>query len=128
MQLMTRKQMAEHLGISYQWMGMIARTDGFPSPVTKSSAVKVLDDGTTVTAAKRPSWLYDFEAVSKFLLDAKPLISINAPRRVKGEASREIPCGTCGKLFNQRLPGAHWFCSRSCKEKARRERKSKRAK
>ena len=124
MNLMTRKQMAAQLGITYQWISVIARTDGFPPPIKKTESIEIGDDGVSIGLVSRPSWLYDFDAVSKFIREKRPLVTIASKKRAEGERSRKVPCGNCGNEFEQKLSGAHWFCSRTCKERARRERRA----
>lgn len=124
MNLMTRKQMAAQLGISYQWISVIARTDGFPPPIKKAHAGIITDDGTYVSVAARPSWLYDFDEVKNFINDKLPLISISAKKKAEGEKTEKVACGNCGCVFEKGINRPKWFCSRQCKEKAKRERLS----
>ncbi len=124
MNLMTRKQMAAHLGITYQWISVIARADGFPAPIKKSQTGIITNDGTYVPVAARPSWLYDFDEVKTFINEKLPLIAISAKKKSEGQTKEKVACGNCGCVFEKTINRAKWFCSRQCKEKAKRERLS----
>lgn len=120
MKLMTRKQLAEEFKVSYQWMSVIARRSGFPAPERKEATLMAVGGGDVLLGVvKRPAWLYDADKVKAFMDgqrdDRIPTKSVEADERT-------IPCGQCGELFKQRIGVEHWFCTRTCKEKAKRER------
>lgn len=119
MKLMTRQELAEEFGVSYQWMSVIARRDGFPLPERKQATVMQVSDecASFIGIVKRPAWLYDLDKVKAFMDSARP-----SPKSNQDGEERNIPCGQCGEIFTQRLNTEHWYCSRRCKEKAKRER------
>lgn len=74
MKLMTRHELAEEFGVSYQWMSVIARREGFPLPERKQATVMPVGDecSSFVGIVKRPAWLYDLEKVKVFMESARP--------------------------------------------------------
>lgn len=119
MKLMTRQELADEFGVSYQWMSVIARREGFPSPERKQATVMPVSDKCVafVGIVKRPAWLYDLDKVKAFVDSTR----LSQKSNQDGE-ERSMPCGQCGEIFTQRLNTEHWYCSRKCKEKAKRER------